>query len=45
MNAFENGWVAATDGKTFKNNPYHKGSSEWMLWRNGWRAMMESIGL
>jgi hypothetical protein len=46
MNAFERGWTAAEfDGKTMRNNPYKRGTAEWMLWRNGFRAFYESIGL
>jgi hypothetical protein len=44
MNCFEQGWMHAELGKLLKQCPYKRGSTEWLTWRNGYKAFYEAYG-
>lgn len=45
MTAFELGWIAAEDGHAMSACPFLAISGAAIAWRNGYRAMLASVGL
>lgn len=45
MNAFECGWQDVERGKSLKDCPYYRGTGAAIAWRQGFIAMLASVGL